>query len=668
MMFTRSLFLSGAIVSLAWAYHAPAAVIMEDKFDSYAGQAAFEAVWERVTTPAGVMLPSGVLSTLQSVTPPNSIHNAGTTDNTQANRNQRLFEETGVPDTATDNVIRFSFGFYDSNPAVNPFRHHTNLQDGTGASASGQLIAMGMNNNQFASDNGGNYYMGRILGYNPNETRATSSGAFFKLNAPGAPLRSTGWHNLAVEISDLDFRFFVDGILSEIVPNTFALRSYDVVRLGSGLSNAGHEAFWDNVRVETIHQNRPSVWNEDVDDNWSSLFGWTGDVPNAAGPEAVLGDIITAPRTITLDSSVTVGRLTLQNENAYTIAGPGPLTLNSNVGPGVIHAISGSHTISAPLTLADNTAIGVDAADKSLSLTGPLNASGVTVTKSGAGTLNINGSQTIGPGTTLTVSDGTANINTNAGSSTGRNLTVNANSATNFGASQHLAALSVGTDATATITAGNSKNVVTGGLSIAGGATPTATLDVTNNAVVVNFPAGGTAPADIRDQIVAGRGGAGLGRTWNGLGITSSAAAAAVALEPESRSIGYAENASLPLGPYANFRGEPVDDTSILIAFTRTGDANLDGVVNDDDVTIVGATYAPGVPQPHWALGDFDYNGFVDDDDVTLLGVFYDPSALPPTAAAPANPLVISAVPEPSTLVLFITFAIGLVGIIARRQ
>jgi hypothetical protein len=61
-----------------------------------------------------------------------------------------------------------------------------------------------------------------------------------------------------------------------------------------------------------------------------------------------------------------------------------------------------------------------------------------------------------------------------------------------------------------------------------------------------------------------------------------------------------------------------VDDPSILLAFTCTRDANFDGLVNDDDVTIMGATYAPGVPQPAWALGDFDYNGFVDDDDVTL--------------------------------------------------
>jgi hypothetical protein len=98
--------------------------------------------------------------------------------------------------------------------------------------------------------------------------------------------------------------------------------------------------------------------------------------------------------------------------------------------------------------------------------------------------------------------------------------------------------------------------------------------------------------------------------------------------------VGYAENALLPLGPYSSFRGQAVDGTAVLIGYVRTGDANLDGAVDDDDVTIVGATYAPRMPQPHWALGDFEYNGFVDDDDVTLLGAFYQPvtaAAAPPT-------------------------------------
>jgi len=95
------------------------------------------------------------------------------------------------------------------------------------------------------------------------------------------------------------------------------------------------------------------------------------------------------------------------------------------------------------------------------------------------------------------------------------------------------------------------------------------------------------------------------------------------------------------------------------MAFTRTGDANLDGMVNDDDVTIVGATYAPGLSQHSWALGDFDYNGFVDDDDVTLLGAFYDPTAAPLEVAVPSGANV-TAVPEPATVLLFVTALLGL--------
>jgi hypothetical protein len=162
----------------------------------------------------------------------------------------------------------------------------------------------------------------------------------------------------------------------------------------------------------------------------------------------------------------------------------------------------------------------------------------------------------------------------------------------------------------------------------------------------------------IRQQVQAGRGTSGFGASWTGWGISSSAAAQANANNPEARSIGYAENATLPLGPYTTFRGQPVDGTSVLIAFTRTGDANLDGVVNDDDVTILGAAYAPSVPNAMWAMGDFDYNGFVDDDDVTLLGAFYDPAAQP-LSLAPIEPGVVSAaaaisVPEPQSFALLL--------------
>jgi hypothetical protein len=258
----------------------------------------------------------------------------------------------------------------------------------------------------------------------------------------------------------------------------------------------------------------------------------------------------------------------------------------------------------------------------------------------------------------LTVAEGAINVNSNAGSNLARNLTVNANSATNFGASQHLAALNIGAGATATLTSGSSKNLVTGALTIAGGGTPTGRLDVTNNAAIIDY-AGASPEATVRTQIISGRSGPGFGATWTGNGVTSSTAAAAVVTEPESRSVGYAENAQLPLGPYSDFRGQPVDNTTILAVFTRTGDANLDGVVNDDDVTIVGATYAPGVPNASWANGDFDYNGFVDDDDVTLLGAFYDPSA-PPLAAPSAAVSTVAAVPAPTSSALLLTALIAL--------
>ncbi|MEX2141783.1 MAG: PEP-CTERM sorting domain-containing protein [Pirellulales bacterium] len=367
------------------------------------------------------------------------------------------------------------------------------------------------------------------------------------------------------------------------------------------------------------------TWNVDAGGNWSLSANWASGVPNGTGAQAVLGSVITSPHTVTVDAPIAVGRLDFENANAYTIAGPQILTLDAMSGDAQINVASGSQTITAPVTLADNTTITVTPPASNLSLTGSLNASGRNLTKIGGGTLTVNNIRAAG----LSVNGGAVAMATNG---------------TNSGVS------------------------VLGTLSIAGDATPTAKLDLANNAAIINYT-GASPMATVRQQILTGRGGPGFDAAWTGQGITSSAAAAAVATDPEARSVGYAENSSLPLGPYSTFRGQSVDDTSLLMAYTRTGDANLDGIVNDDDVTIVSATYAPGVPQPSWALGDFDYNGFVDDDDVTLLGAFYDPSA-PPLMAAVAGSTAASAiapVPEPSTLALLAAMA-GALWLTGRRR
>lgn len=217
-----------------------AAILLQDNFDSYADQAAFNAVWTNVASPNV----SGTLTNAQAVSLPNSVNYQ-----TTAQRNERTFAESGTPTAA--NPVTFSFDFFDTNGGIAPYRQFTDIQDGLSPSLGGQLIAMGLNNNMTITADGGNYYMARILGYDgaPGVTGG-GAGQFFKLNAAGAPTRSTGWHNLKAVITDTQIAFFVDGIPSATeVTNVAATRSFDVTRLGSGLS-ATAQAYFDNISID----------------------------------------------------------------------------------------------------------------------------------------------------------------------------------------------------------------------------------------------------------------------------------------------------------------------------------------------------------------------------------------------------------------------------------
>lgn len=259
----------------------------------------------------------------------------------------------------------------------------------------------------------------------------------------------------------------------------------------------------------------------------------------------------------------------------------------------------------------------------------------LTLTKTGTGTITF-GATAISDRTvsvTYVNNAGTTNFNVNtgtAGSASATNWTVNVNgSNVVFDSSvQNLAALNIGASGVATVAfttptppATTYKVLHLRNLTIAGTATqPTGKLDLTNNALILDYT-GSSPEVQIRQWIIAGRGGPGMNPTWTGNGITSSTAAA----NPGGRSLGYGDNGSLPLGAYLVFMGQSVDNTTVLVRYTVWGDTNLDGTVNDDDVTVVGASYAPSQANPSWANGDLDYNGFVDDDDVTVIGILYDP-------------------------------------------
>ena len=243
-----------------------------------------------------------------------------------------------------------------------------------------------------------------------------------------------------------------------------------------------------------------------------------------------------------------LGKITFDNPNRYKLFGE-LITLDST-GDVEITVTSGSHEIANNVTLGDN--VRFDGAG-TLTISAPLDWQGKSVTVAG-GNLRL-----------ARVNQGNLNV----------------------------------TGGAATLIPASGTSVVNS-LSIAGGASPTGKLDITNNPVVLDY-SGASPVSSVREQIIAGRGGPGLGKPWNGNGITSSQVQADVATSPNSMSVGYAENSALPLMSYTNFRGQPVDSTAVLIAYTRTGDANLDGVVNDDDVTIVGANLRPWLAQA--ALG-----------------------------------------------------------------
>lgn len=262
------------IASLLGLALAPAAsqaqVFLNDNFDSYPDQAAFQVAWPAI---AGTAPTSGTLTSDQFVSPGNSINIAGTTTTGQQ-RNRATFAETTA--LTTLNQLTYSFDFFDTSAAASPYRQYANLQDTTAPTLTGQLISLGLNNNQSGTQSGGNYYMARILGFSPptvdpdggpNEAGTLGSGAYFKLNDFGVGLRSDGWHNLKVVIGSndglsLDFAFYVDGLLAEQVLNVgsaTSFRQYDNVALGSGVSNGGNGAYYDNFLVQVTAVPEPSA-------------------------------------------------------------------------------------------------------------------------------------------------------------------------------------------------------------------------------------------------------------------------------------------------------------------------------------------------------------------------------------------------------------------------
>jgi autotransporter-associated beta strand protein len=102
------------------------------------------------------------------------------------------------------------------------------------------------------------------------------------------------------------------------------------------------------------------------------------------------------------------------------------------------------------------------------------------------------------------------------------------------------------------------------------------------------------------------------------------------------------------------------DDTGakkVTVARTYYGDANVDGVVNSGDFSVLATNYNLGSGAV-WALGDFNYDGKVNALDFNAIATNYGASPL-------ASPVLGALVPEPGSALLG---AAGIALVFSRRR
>jgi autotransporter-associated beta strand protein len=146
-------------------------------------------------------------------------------------------------------------------------------------------------------------------------------------------------------------------------------------------------------------------WKNDASGNWNVAANWTVvsgppglGYPNASGDIALVSNVFSAERIITIPNGVTaiVSGLVINEEESVTIdaAGTGRLAFQTPTGNAALAASGGgAHRIAAPIRLDDNLDISVPATSSSLTFGNGISQNLVTpwnITMSGAGVVRFN--------------------------------------------------------------------------------------------------------------------------------------------------------------------------------------------------------------------------------------------------------------------------------------
>jgi hypothetical protein len=424
---------------------------------------------------------------------------------------------------------------------------------------------------------------------------------------------------------------------------TWAVGTFNTT-VGTGVNDLG------DVFLNYVVPSLSSEWIG-TDATWSTAGNWNpATVPNGAAATAnFLGN---GQAAVTVDTPQTVNQLVFSPSNTtnYTIDGTNALSVGGTT-PTITNT-AGTNTITAPLDLANGTAINVTSGTLAISPATPNTVgTGVNATVANTATLQLGGAGNALNNTTNIANAGSLSVTgtaqlvgniSGAGSTTvsGAGTTV---APTLIATDIDQTALTINNGAYVRITpSGTSTSVVTA-LTIGS----TSNLDISDNDVVVNNPTPVAAASSLTAVATAVNAGFASG---NGIVTTTTG----TGLE----TVGFGLNSFLS---FPTFNGVAVNDDSVLIKYTYFGDSNLDGFVTDDDLGYFLAGYGSDVSGNPWVLGDYNHDGFTTDDD---LGFFLAAYGSTPGLAGGG----IQAIPEPSTVVLGTLAGLGLGALSLRRR
>jgi len=183
------------------------------------------------------------LSTVQALSPVNSLYAA-----VSATATTRAWKNTPVINHPTGVVAEW--WIYDTTCGsggrqYNEIRAYAGKAYNSGALS--QLYAAGIYNTVTAAGDtyDGTKYQARVA--------FGTGGAWFNLNAAGAPSRSRGWHKFTFSINPTanTADIYVDGILGRTWAANW-VGWVDSAIVGSGVTSNGRDAYFDDIRIGTV--------------------------------------------------------------------------------------------------------------------------------------------------------------------------------------------------------------------------------------------------------------------------------------------------------------------------------------------------------------------------------------------------------------------------------